>query len=86
MAFGLSAMMVGCDSATKQTKPAPKSGVGSTTGGGAEVPAAPSAGKAETPVVPAKPAEPAPAVDPAPKVDPAPAADPTPKAEEPPKN
>lgn len=50
MAFGLSAIMVGCEPASKGTKPKGKAaGVGSTTGGGAEVPSSPSSGKAETP-------------------------------------
>ncbi|WP_010583029.1 hypothetical protein [Schlesneria paludicola] len=85
MAFGLSTVMVGCDAPKGGTKPAPKAaaGAGSTTGGGAEVPAAPSAGTPETPKAPEKPAEAAPKAE-EPKID-APKAE-EPKADEAPKN
>ena len=70
MAFGLSAMIVGCEppkpAKTDTKTPGKKSGASSTTGGGAEVPAAPKKGAEETPAKPAeetpeKPAEEAPA-------------------------
>lgn len=80
MAFGASALMVGCEPPKNATKPAKKaSGAGSTTGGGTEVPAP--KGKTETP--PEKKPEAAPADKPAEK--PAEPAKPeeAPKAEEP---
>ena len=50
MALGLSAVLVGCEPPKQATKaPAAKSGAGSTTGGGAEVPAKPAAGEKEKP-------------------------------------
>ncbi len=59
VAFGLSAMVVGCDAPKPVTKtPGKSAGAGSTTGGGAEVPAAPKKGADETP---AKTTEEAPA-------------------------
>jgi hypothetical protein len=61
VAFGLSTMFVGCDAPKPVTKtPGKSSGAGSTTGGGAEVPAAPKKGAEETP---AKPADEAPKTD-----------------------
>jgi hypothetical protein len=63
MAFGLSAVMIGCDPASKapmssatkaRVTPA---GPGSTTGGGVEVPTPPAKGAAETPKAEAKPAD-----------------------------
>ena len=77
VAFGLSAMFVGCDAPKPVTKtPGKSSGAGSTTGGGAEVPAAPKKGAEETPAkateeAPAKAAEetPAKAGEEAPKAD-----------------
>ncbi len=68
VAFGLSAIFVGCDAPKPVTKtPGKSSGAGSTTGGGAEVPAAPKKGAVETP---AKPAEEAPKTgDETPKTD-----------------
>jgi hypothetical protein len=85
MAFGMSTLMIGCEPAAKQTKPAGKvPGNGSTTGGGAEVPAAPSKGAEEKPTADAAPAaeektEAAPAVEE--KTDAAPAGDEKPKTE-----
>jgi hypothetical protein len=75
MAFGLSALMVGCENPkppaeTKTLKKADK-GAGSTTGGGTEVPAA--KGKAETPKAADKPAAEAPKKDEAAKTEEAPA-------------
>ena len=52
MALGMSTLMIGCEPAGKNTKPPARTpGLGSTTGGGAEVPVAPSKGAAETPKV-----------------------------------
>ena len=67
VAFGLSTMFVGCDAPKPVVKgPAKTGGAGSTTGGGAEVPAAPKKGADETPAkateeAPEKAAEEAPA-------------------------
>ena len=80
MAFGLSALMVGCEPSKMGPKPGPKPAIpSSTTGGGTEVPKAPK-GSAEMP----KAAEPAPKVDEAPKTEDAPKAD-APKADDAPK-
>ncbi|HEY0982543.1 MULTISPECIES: hypothetical protein [unclassified Schlesneria] len=60
MAFGISAMILGCEPAKQETKTPPPlassapTGGGSTTGGGAEVPATPSTGAPETPAAPAE--------------------------------
>jgi hypothetical protein len=79
LGFGLSAVMVGCEppkAAKPVTKPTGKpAGSSSTTGGGAEVPAAPKKGAEETPAkaaeeAPAKAAEtPAKGSDDAPKTE-----------------
>ena len=74
--FGLSAMFVGCDAPKAKTgtkTPGKSAGAGSTTGGGAEVPAAPKKGDEETPAkgteeAPSKAAEEKPAED-APKAE-----------------
>ena len=84
MAFGLSTMIVGCEPPKKvDTKGGKKSsGVGSTTGGGAEVPTAPSKGAAETPKVEApKTEEAAPATEEKPKTEAEPAGEEKPKSE-----
>jgi hypothetical protein len=75
VAFGLSTLIVGCEPAkTAGTKAVKKpSGKGSTTGGGAEVPAAPSKGAAEIPKVEAPKAESEPAVEEKPKAEAEPA-------------
>jgi hypothetical protein len=55
LTFGMSILLIGCEPPAKPpakpaVKPAAKSsGGGSTTGGGAEVPAAPAQGEPETP-------------------------------------
>ena len=59
MAFGMSTLMVGCEPAAKKdTKPNPAraTGPGSTTGGGAEVPAAAAKGAEEKPKTETPPA------------------------------
>ena len=74
MAFGLSIVIGGCEPANKAgsaTKTSKVKGPGSTTGGGTEVPVAPSKGSAETPKAEA------------PKTDAAPAGEEKPKEAEP---
>ena len=84
MAFGLSIVIGGCEPANKAgsgTKSAKVKGPGSTTGGGTEVPVAPSKGSAEAPKMEAPKME-----DPkaeAPKTDAAPAGEEKPKEAEP---
>ena len=77
---GFALSMAGCEPPKPAVKPAAKSaGAGSTTGGGADVPATPpSGGAAEAPKSDAKPTEDKPAVE-APKGDEAPKTDEAPK-------
>lgn len=85
MAFGLSILISGCEPANKAgmgTKSVSKNnGKGSTTGGGTEVPSAPSKGAVESPKAEAPKVEAEPAADEKPKTDAVPAAEEKPKSE-----
>lgn len=75
MAFGLSILISGCEPANKAgtAKPSNSKGLASTTGGGTEVPVAPSKGATEAPKVEATKSEAEPAAEEKPKAEAEPA-------------